>query len=269
MLNPYRIKELALFDFTYSLISLKSLVFIIPYFFFWYLIFNYISGQAVEWLQSAQGLMLASWLLEDQDLALQLFVDRSASLSMYLLISISVMPFFIMLAANNQYSSDASRGAFRFILTRATRSELFIARFLSVFLLIFICTFITSSWASIQAWLNDEDMLQAIALFGTETFIIVFFYSLPFIAFMSMISAFTQSAFGSLFLGVVMYVILIIVSLWLKADISYAAYLIPSSLKTILFKVNLENVLTALAALSCYTFVYFWLAWNIFKRRGI
>lgn len=269
MLSAYRLKELTLFDFSYSLSSLKSLVFIIPYFFFWYLIFDNISNQAVEWLQSGQGLMSASWLLGDQNLALQMFVDRSASLSIYLLIAVSVTPLFVMLAANNQYSSDASRGAFRFILTRATRAELFISRFLSVLLLIVICTFLTSLWASLQAWFNDEDSLQTIALFGLETFIIVVFYSLPFIAFMSMISAFARSAFGSLFLGMVVYVVLIVISLWLKNDISYATYLIPSGLKKIIFNISLENVLISLAALSCYAAIYFSLGWNIFKRRDI
>ena len=151
MPNIYRIKELTLFDFFNSLTSLKGLVFIITYLFFWYLIFTNVSNNAVEWLQNPQGIMFASWLFQDQDLVLNLFVDRSASLSMYLLIAVSVTPFFMILAASNQFSSDATRGSFRFILTRATRSELYLSRFLSVFFLVFLCTLVTLLWASLQA----------------------------------------------------------------------------------------------------------------------
>ena len=269
MLNPYRLKELTLFDFYYSLTSLKSLAFIIPYFLFWYLIFDNVSLLAVEWLQSTEGFFFASWLLDDQDLALELFVDRSASLSLYLLVSITLTPMFILLAANNQYSSDATRGAFRFLLMRATRAEIYLSRFIAVSLLVLICISITSLWASVQALLNNEDKLKAIMLFGLQTFTIVFIYSLPFIAFMSMISSFARSAFGSLFLGMMFYVLLVLTSFWLKSDISVAIYLIPSGLKSILIDINPENILIGVTALCAYTLFYFLCGWHIFKRRDI
>ncbi len=71
MLNLYRLKELTLFDFYYSLANLKSLAFIILYFFFWFIFFQYISKPAVEWLQSAHGFGLTNWffdkVLNDRD----------------------------------------------------------------------------------------------------------------------------------------------------------------------------------------------------------
>jgi ABC-2 type transport system permease protein len=269
MLNLYRLKELTLFDFYHSLTSLKSLAFIIPYFFFWYLFFDNISELAVEKLKSEQGLFIASWLLEDQDLAMQMFVDRSASLSIYLFVSLTVAPLFILLAANNQYSSNAARGAFRFILTRATRIELYLSRFIAVSILVLMCIFLTSLWASVLAFINNEETLDVIIIYGLQTFTVVFFYSLPFIAFMSMISAIARSAFGSLCLGVMAYVLLIMISLWLKADINYAIYLIPSGISSILINVNMENIFISVAVLSCYTLVYFVCGWNIFKRRDM
>lgn len=269
MLNPYRLKELILFDFLYSLSSLKSLVFIIPYFLFWYLIFSSISNQAVEWLQSTQGLFVASWLLDNQELAMQMFVDRSATLSIYLLFSISVMPLFVMLAANNQFSSDASSGAFRFILTRTTRMELFISRFVAVFLLVTTCILITTLWASLQAYLNREDSLQSIFIFGSQTLLILVFYSLPFITFMSMISAFAKSAFGSLFMGIMLYILLVIFIFWLKSDVNFAIYLIPSGIKPILYNINIENLLISISLLTCYALFYFTCGWNIFRQRDM
>jgi ABC-2 type transport system permease protein len=258
-----------MFDFCYSLANLKSLAFIIPYFFFWYLFFDHISELAVQKLQSAQGLFVASWLLDDQGLAMQMFVDRPASLSIYLLVSTTITPLFILLAANNQYSSDAARGAFRFILTRTTRIELYLSRFIAATLLVLICTFVTTLWASILALLNNENELQAIIIFGLQTFTLLSFYSLPFIAFMSTVSVLTRSAFGCLFSGMMMYILILTISLLLKEDISYSIYLIPSGIKSTLININLENIFISIAALSCYTLVYFTCGWLIFKRRDM
>jgi hypothetical protein len=269
MLNLYRLKELTLFNFCYSLNSLKSLAFLIPYFLFWYLIFDNVIVLAVEWLQSTQGLIFVSWISQDQELALRLFVDRSASLSIYLLVSVTLTPLFILLAANNQYSSDITRGAFRFLLMRATRAEIYLSRFIAVSLLVLICISITSVWASVQALIHKEDTLEAITLFGLQTFVLVFVYSLPFIAFMSMVSAFARSAVGSLCLGMMIYIVLVRVSFWFKSDIDYAIYLVPSGLKSILFDVNTENILVAISALLAYTLFYFLCGWHIFKRRDV
>ena len=269
MLNLYRLKELVLFDFLYSLSSLKSLVFLIPYFLFWFLIFDNIGSETIEWLRSAQGLFLVSWLLDDQELALQLFVDRSASLSVYLIISISLMPLFVMLAANNQYSSDASRGAFRFILTRTTRMELFISRFLAAFIMLGSCLFITTIWATLLAYLNGEDELTTLFLFSSQTLLILIFYCLPFIAFMSMVSAFARSGFGSLFIGMMLYVFLVLLVFWLRTDIHYVIYLIPGWIKPNLYNINIENILISVALLSTYTLFYFTCGWKLFRSRDM
>jgi hypothetical protein len=268
-MNLYRLKELTLFDFAYSLANLKSLAFIIPYFLFWYLIFDNVSQLAAEWIQSAQGLFIASSVLENQDLITRMFVDRPATLSIYLVISATITPLFILLAANNQYSSDAARGAFRFILTRTTRFELYFSRFIAVTALVLICLFLTSFWASIQAFLNKEESLQATLFFGTQTFILLFFYSLPYIAFMSIVSALTRSAFGCLFFGMMLYIFIVVISFLLKNDISYLTYLIPSGIKPMLVDVSTENFLTSIAALSCYTIIYFSCGWFVFKRRDM
>ncbi|MCG8378019.1 MAG: hypothetical protein MI865_00945 [Proteobacteria bacterium] len=269
MLSASRIKELTLFDFKHSLTSLKSLAYIISYFFFWYLVLANVTEHAVDWLNSVQGLFFASWLLDNQELAYQLFVNRPASLSVYMLVSLTVTPMFILLAANNQLSSDASSGAFRFILTRATRTELYISRYIAVALLVLISIFITSVWATVQAYMNKEEGLEAIVIFGIQTFIIVFIYNLPFIAFMSLISAITKTAFGSFFLGMMSYIFLLMLSLLLKDDFSYATYIIPSGIKSTLIDINPTNILISFTVLVAYTFFYYLSGWFVFKRRNI
>lgn len=269
MPNLYRLKELTLFNFYYSLSSLKSLAFIIPYFLFWYLVFDNVMLLAVEWLQSTQGLIFVSWVSQDEELALRLFVDHSATLSIYLLISISLTPLFIIIAANNQYSSDTTSGAFRFLLMRATRGEIYLSRFIAVALLVLICISITSLWASIQALFNEEDTFEAITLFGLQTFVVVFIYSLPFVAFMSMISSVARSAFSSLFIGMMLYILLVLIIFWLRPDFDHIVYLIPSSLKPVIFEVSTKSTYIAIAAAFIYTLVYFSCGWYIFKRKDL
>jgi|LWDU01.1.fsa_nt_gi hypothetical protein len=269
MLNLSRLKELTLFNFIYSLPTVKSLAFILPYFFFWYIFFEKVSGLAVEKIQSAQGIFIASWALENQGLAIQMFVDRPASLSVFLLAAITTMPLSMLLAANNQYSSDASRGAFRFILTRTTRTELYFSRFIAVTLLVFSCLFITTLCAAIQASLNEEAELKNIITYGLQIYTLLSFYSLPFIAFMSFISVISRSAFGCLFFGMMLYVSLLTISYLLKDDLSYSIYLVPSSIRITLIDVTTENMFTSIAALTSYTLVYFSFGWFIFNRRDV
>jgi ABC-2 type transport system permease protein len=269
MLNLYRLKELTLFDFRYSLANLKSLAFIIPYFLFWYLVFNNFSQAAVDWIKSAEGIFAASHFFEDQERVINMFIDRSATLSLYLLVSTMITPLFILLAANNQYSSDTSRGAFRFILTRSTRPELYLSRFISVSLLILICTFCTTSWASILALLNDEAESLTLIIYGIQTFVLLNFYSLPYIAFMSMVSTIARSAFGCLFLGMMTYVLLLLISFLLKDDFIYSIYIVPSAIKPMLTTINMENIATSILILISYTIVYFSIGWHIFKRQDM
>ncbi len=264
-----RISELVSFEFTHALTSMKSSVFIIPYFLFWYLIFTNISADALEWVQGAQGLFLASWLLRDQELALQLLVDRSPILSIYMLLSAAIMPLFVVFTANNQLSSDTSSGAFRFVLTRVSRTELFVSRFFSAYLLVASCILLTTCWALVVAYLNEEQSLSTLLVFAAETCVLLLFYGMPFVAFMSLISALTRSAIGCLFLAIMAYSLMVILAFWLKADFSYAAYLVPGSIRPYLYDVSISNILTAIIALFAYTAVYFIGGWQLFCRRDI
>lgn len=269
MPNLPRIFELVRFDFVNAFTSMRNTLFVIPYFLFWYLIFSNYSATTLEWLQSTQGLFIASWLLEDQELALQLLVDRSPTLSVYLLISVVIMPLFIMFAANNQFSSDRARGAFRFILTRATRHELYLSRFLSSLLVAASCIVIATAWAFIVAWLNAEAQALRLIVFALETLLLLLFYCMPFVAFMSMTSALAKSAMGNLFLALMLYTFLVFVVLWLHKDLAAIAYLLPSAIRPFLFEINNTHILTAIVALSLYALSYYILGWFIFKNRDV
>ncbi len=248
---------------------MRSTLFVVPYFLFWYLVFSNYSATTLEWLQSTQGLVAAAWLLKDQELALQLLVDRSPTLSLFLLISAAIMPMFILFSANNQIASDRARGAFRFILTRATRHELYLSRFLSSYLIVATCVLLATTWAFIIALANEEAELARLVMFASETLLLLVFYALPFVAFMSMTSALSRSAIGNLFVAFMLYTGLIFIVLWLHSDFNQIEYLLPSSMRTFLFDINVTNIITAISGLVVYTAIYYSAGWIIFKTRDI
>ncbi len=248
---------------------MRSTLFVVPYFLFWYLIFSNYSATTLEWLQSTQGLAAAAWLLKDPELALQLLVDRSPTLSLFLLISAAIMPLFILFSANNQIASDRARGAFRFILTRATRHELYLSRFLSSFLIVMTCLLLATVWAFIIAILNEEAEPARLLIFASETLLLLVFYAMPFVAFMSMTSALSLSAIGNLFMALMLYTGMIFIVLWLYSDFNLIEYLLPSSMRALLFDINATNIVSAISGLVIYTAIYYSAGWLVFKTRDI
>lgn len=269
MPKPSRIIELVMFEFVQSFTSMRSTIFIIPYFLFWYLVFANVTVDTLNWLQSGPGLFMASWLLEDQELALQLLIDRSPTLSIYLYVSVAIMPLFILFATNNQFSGDRARGAFRFVLTRCSRNELFLSRFISSLLVALTCILITSCWAAILALLNEEAGLNTLLIFAAQTWLLLAFYSMPFVAFMSMTSALTGTAIGNLFVAMMLYTFLFFLVLWFQADSHYVRFLLPSGVVKFLYNINNDNMLLVPGLLSIYALFYFVCGWIVFSRRDV
>ena len=86
-------------------------------------------------LQSQEGIMITS-AIYGTDGALSLFIDNPPSMSLFYVISLSIIPFFMVLASYDQFSTDLSSGYFRFLSSRCKRIEIFLARILSAFSLV-------------------------------------------------------------------------------------------------------------------------------------
>lgn len=267
-MNWKRILVIAFFDLRYSIFRLKGLVFLIPFVFFWYLMLKFLLDNSGELLTSAQSLLFFSWLLK-ADIAQKLLILHPPTLSVFLIFTLGTIPFFAMLSGNDQTASDSGRQTFRFFLTRATRAEIYSGRFLSQYLLMILATLLSLVLATIISSRNDQFSNIEIIEYAFHIFLLVLVYILPFVAFMSLVSALMSSALSSLLMGVTVYTILLMVSTYVSFKFSTQIVFVPSGVKDYLFNINPGDLLFAIAGLAGYTLVYLSLGWLIFRNRNI
>jgi hypothetical protein len=134
-MNWKRLVILVQFDLRHSVFRLKGLVFLIPFFCFWYWIFRIFIKEGTDFLVSQESFVITYFFLRNTETVQSLLINNPPTLSVFLVLSITMMPFFVMLAGNNQLASDAGAQTFRYLLTRCTRMEIFFSRFISAYLL--------------------------------------------------------------------------------------------------------------------------------------
>ena len=267
-MNCKRIVTIAVFDLRYSVFRLKGLVFLIPFLFFWYLMLKFLMDNGGELLVSTESLLFFSWLLR-ADIAQKLLILHPPTLSVFFIVALATIPFFAMLSGNDQSASDSGRQTFRFFLTRCTRAEIFTGRFLSQYLLLALTTLLVGILASVISLWNDQHANPEIIEYAIHIFLLILIYMLPFVAFMSAISALMSSALSALLMSATIYTVFLLAGSYLKYKFSMDISLVPSGVKEYLFNINPGDLSYAVAGLSGYTLIYLSLGWLIFRKRNI
>lgn len=263
-MNLHRLFILMIFDLRHAIFRLKGLLFLIPSLFFWYWLFKILIDQGTDFLVTKESFIITAWLF-NVETARALLINNPPTLSVFLILSVASMPFFVMLAGNNQLAGDAGRKSFRYLLTRCTRLEIFLARFLSSYLLmagVIICAGTIATYISMQ---QDSHELLITLRYAKYVVLITLFYALPFFAYMSFVSSFMSSALGTLLNSMVIYVVLLILGHYLFTDFSF----LPSGLKDKLFTIDMHDATYVITGLIIYTLVYSGLGWLIFRKRNL
>lgn len=267
-MNWRRIIILALFDLRHSIFRLKGLVFLIPFFFFWYWILKLLLEHGGEFLVSPQSIALLTMLYKPE-IAQILLILHPPTLSVFFIITLGTLPFFAMLSGNDQLASDSGRQTFRFILTRATRFELFAGRFLSSYSLTAVAIIITALLAGLVSLYNDPQNHAEIAGYSIQITALSLLYLLPLIAYMSAISAMMSSGLSTLLMSMVVYFALLIFGGYIHTKTGIPVSLVPGGVKNYLFNIHPDDLVFAIVMLLSYTFVYGSIGWLIFRRRNI
>ncbi len=270
-LSLRRILILCQNDLWHSISGRKGLFFLIPYAIFWYLILGKLAAGAAAWLQEPAGLSMAGWMFSPE-MAMSLFKVHPPTLSAFYLIALFVLPGFCMLAGCNQLAGDAGRGYFRFLLSRATRSEIFLARLLTPFLLTSIATLIVgaiSTWISLQT--DSQDAADIIA-YALHVNLILLLYILASLSLMALLSARFRSAGATLFAAFMLVVVIktgsyILQSQWPGFDL--LDYVLPGQLASLLVNPEPGREVIGLGLLPIYTLIYASLGWLLFSRRNL
>lgn len=259
-------------DFFYSLTRLKGLIFIVPFFLFWSWILDKFQQGAAVWLEKPEGIALATWMFNPEQ-ALSLFKTHPPTLSVFLLIALYTLPEFAMLGSYGQLASDAGRGYFRFLLSRCTRSEIFIGRFLSAFFLVSVSMIIIGvavTWVSLTV--DSRETTDIIGYALHVNFVLVL-YALPFVLLMTLMGSIFSSGRACLFATFLLFVATKIVAFFARLqwpDMDYIDFALPSRLSSLLVNSAAAAVeLKAILALPIYAVVYGLCAWFMFNRRNL
>lgn len=267
-MNIKRVITLLGFDFYHSIFRLKGLAFLIPFALFWYSTLRVLHKGGAEFLSSIEGLMLISTLTSLQ-VAQVLLILHPPILSVFLLIALTVTPLFVFLGANNQLASDASSGSFRYLLPRCTRAEIFISRFLSSYFIIAIgvsCACLASTIISLD---SDKHELNETIAYALQSLSLVLLYTLPYVAFMTIISALMSSALGTILMAACIYFMTLVLIIYLHGDFPSIGYLLPSAFKEDLIGIAGNDLTIAISGLLAMTTIYLYIAWIIFRKRNI
>lgn len=268
-MNLKRIFIIAFFDLGHTLFRLKGLVFLIPFLFFWYLMLRFLLNNGGELLTSAQSLLFFSWLLNKAEIAQKLLILHPPTLSVFFIVALGTVPFFAMLSGNDQTAGDSGRQSFRYFLTRATRAEIYSGRFLSQYILMIFAFLLIVVAAALISARNDQFSNTDIIEYALNIYLLILVYILPFVAFMSLISALMSSALSSLLMSVTMYTILLVTGAYISLKASFNIIFVPSGMKEYLFNINPGDLTFAVTGLVGYTLVYVSIGWLIFRKRNI
>ena len=267
-MNWNRIFILALFDLRHAIFRLKGLVFLIPFLFYWYWILKFLYEKGGDFLVSRESVLLLSWLYKPA-VAQILLIAHPASLSVFFIIVLTTTPFFAMLGSSDQLAGDSARQTFRYFLTRCTRAEIFLGRLISSYCLVGTATFFVTVAATFISWQIDQRSPDTTLRYAIEVILMTLLYVLPYVAYMSALSALMSSALSTLLMGTMVYLVLTIIGGYLGRKFSVDIALVPDGMKELLFGIHPHDQIYASMGLLVYTAVYASLGWFIFYRRNI
>lgn len=267
-MNWKRVFILASFDLRHSIFRLKGLVFLIPFLFFWYLNLSFLYERGGEVLVTPESIVIMSWLFNPQ-LAQILLILYPPTLSVFLIMVLASTPVFAMLSGNDQLAGDTGRQTFRFLLTRCTRSEIFAGRFLSHYLLLALSTLLIAAAATAISLHNDQHSTADVLDYAVHVTLLILIYTLPFVAYMSVISAMMSSALSALLMAGTVYIAFIVLGNYLQYKTGMAIELLPGGLKEYLFDLNEHDLYLGVGGLLAFTCIYICIGWLIFRRRNI
>ena len=213
--------------------------------------------------------LAASTMVLSADTAVYLFRDNPSVISMCLLAALNTMPLFALLAGNNQTAVDAGSGALRYLLPRASRTEIFFSRLLSGFALFSLLYGVIMIYALFLSMQIDGFALTDTFRYTLGVLLHILLYGLPFLCLMAAISAWCRSALGTLLLGMLLMFILSLLVAWYHSDVPLLQYLLPTRYKqTLLFLYGPDNF-SVYAYLLLYSGCTAMVGWWLFQRRDL
>ena len=215
--------------------------------------------------------MVMSWLL-DPVVAKHLFLDNPPTLSAFYLLSLSILPVFVLWGAGDQTASDIGNKHLRYLIPRCGRLEIYVGRFIGAVAFIFAFHLLLVVLATLITTFTDAAGAASILAFGIRVAFAVLVYTLPWVALMALAGALTGSAPIAVLTAISAYAVISIAASLLSMSFPQAewlGYLLPAAMKGQLLSRELGSVLVAGVIMVVYATVYFAAGWHVFRRRDI
>ena len=262
---------LARYELAKSIVSARGVLFLVLYGVVWFWVLWKLSEGHAGLLAQPEGSMVAAWLL-DPTVAKHLFLDNPPTLSAFFLLSLSILPIFVLWGAGDQTASDIGNKHLRFLIPRCGRLEIYVGRFLGALAFIFAFHLIVVALATIITTFVDPQSGGDVFGFSLHVAFAVLIYTLPWVALMAVAGALTGSAPIAVLTAIATYAVIGIAASLLSMSMPQAewlGYLLPAVMKPQLLSADFVDVLVAAAAMLVYTIVYLIAGWQVFRRRDI
>lgn len=223
--------------------------------------------------QEAQALLIAFMDWATEGLALELLSGRPPVLGMFFIFAMFGAPWFAMLVAADQLASDIGRRHVRFLLPRASRRSLYLARVAGGwFAWLGLLAVTIPPIGLILGGLDPDTGVLAGLLYSFRILLIVGLYGLPFVALMALINTFVSQAFLAYLLATGIWLVVAMMAFaasLVNESWAIIAWLLPTGTKYALMATAWMEVLPAAAVLLVYTVAYAAVGDWIIRRRDL
>lgn len=276
---PGSVREILMFEPTRAKsnpILILGAVFLL-FFFGWISWYIWDNAQEIERIadlpKEQSPLTLLKSFSTGGEIVQELVANHSPFLSLFFLLSIWGTPWFVMLIASDQISSDLGRKHLRFLLTRTSRWDLYFARALGSWLEWTILVGLLATIISIVLTMKEtEPQVADNVVFTARIILTLSVYGLPFIAMMAFFNTFIPNPFLVYLMGIGIWLLVGIISSvfkWINETAAYLQYLMPSAVKYPLMAEEPMSFIAGIAGAIGYTLVFFLLGAWIFQARDV
>jgi len=265
-----RVWAITFFELTRLFASKRGLVVLSAFVCVWLLIFYFIIGSSADFISSNNFKDIVQQAFSQLNLLILLEWELP-ELTIYWIVSAYLLPTFALLFSCDQTCSDRERGTLRFVLLRASRSELLYGRFFGQVFIVCTLIFITLLASLLFSLVNQQSVGMASVMLSVSILLKLIIITLPFIASMSLINVFVKSAKMSLVVYFLIYIAsAIVIGLLNKyvMNLSYLFYLLPG--EQIESIVGFDgNYLNEYVIPLTQTVIYLLVAQYIFRRSSL
>ncbi|WOT06579.1 ABC transporter permease [Shewanella youngdeokensis] len=191
--NVRNVLLLAQFEIKKILFNSRGLISLAAFSLVWLLLLLYPIRGASEFLLSPQNKDIFEALFGPEAVS-ELFKWSVAELAVYWTAALYLFPLFSIFIAADQFSSDKSRGSFRFLTLRTSRDSIFFGRFIGYMAIQTMLVTLTVVATIVLATSRESALLMPAIGSAALVIINLFIVLLPYTALMAILSLYANSA---------------------------------------------------------------------------